>query len=54
MKVKAIFPVAGAYSIRAGETGELPDDMAKAFIKAGSCEAVEEPKKTTKKPAAKK
>jgi len=56
MKVKAIYPVAGAYSIPAGEVGELPDDVAKAFIDGGSCEEVEEkPKKTAaKKPAAKK
>lgn len=49
MKVKAIYPVMGAYNIPAGEVGELPDNVAKAFIDGGGCEEVTE--KAEKKPA---
>lgn len=53
MKVKALKAVTGTHTIRVGEIGELPDDIAKVFIEHGCVEAVAEdkPKKADKKKA---
>ena len=48
MLVKALKPVRGTHRINVGETGELPDNIAKVFIEHGCVEEVK-PKKTKKK-----
>ena len=48
MKVKALKAVTGAHNIKAGEIGELPDDIAKVFIEHGCVEEVEASKKAAK------